>query len=92
MRFTPFQAFVRTFRPLASPAVRANPAASRTTRHRAPLLRSMLHIPFLSALFGTSPAMADNTKYPVQKTEGEWQAQLSPGACRGAPPAHQGAR
>lgn len=36
-------------------------------------------IPFLSALFGSSASkMADNTNYPVQKTEGEWQTQLSP--------------
>jgi peptide-methionine (R)-S-oxide reductase len=35
-------------------------------------------IPFISSLFSSSAKMSDTT-YPVQKTEGEWQAQLNPG-------------
>jgi len=43
------------------------------------IVRRSMPIPFLGALFGSSAAMADKANYPVQKTEGEWQAQLSPG-------------
>lgn len=60
---------------------RASPtfAQLRTQLSRSPVaLRASMPIPFLGALFGTSSTMADNTKYPVSKTEGEWQAQLSP--------------
>ncbi|KAF2205349.1 peptide methionine sulfoxide reductase msrA/msrB [Delitschia confertaspora ATCC 74209] len=40
----------------------------------------MPNIPFLGALFGSSSSgnMADDQNYPVKKTEGEWQAVLSP--------------
>jgi hypothetical protein len=45
------------------------------------VLRSMPNIPFLGALFGSSSSNMgpDTTNYPVKKTEGEWQVQLSPG-------------
>lgn len=35
-------------------------------------------IPFLGAKFGTSANNMASNNFPVQKTEGEWQAQLSP--------------
>jgi hypothetical protein len=63
-----FPSFIRTFYTVKT---RANPRTFNTRTfniHR--------NISFFGALFGT---MADNTKYAVQKTDGEWQAQLSPG-------------
>lgn len=83
MRFPSFPTLIRTFHTFANSTIRAaNPTfnASRlhSPLHRATILRSM-PIPFISALFGSSAKMADNTNYPVKKTEGEWQAVLSPG-------------
>jgi peptide-methionine (R)-S-oxide reductase len=88
MRFPTFPTLLRTFHTVSnttSAFFRSSPAHTigRTlynTPQRPILYRSMPNIPFLGALFGTSSSMADNTNYPVQKTEGEWQAQLSPGA------------
>lgn len=42
----------------------------------------MPSIPLLGALFGTSPAANKNnmaSQYPVQRTQDEWRAVLSPG-------------
>ncbi|RAR12586.1 MFS general substrate transporter [Stemphylium lycopersici] len=85
MRFPSFPNFVRAFHTLTnttSAFVRSNPSSIGRTIHstpqRAVIYRSMPNIPFLGALFGSSSSMADNTNYPVQKPEGEWQAQLSP--------------
>jgi peptide-methionine (R)-S-oxide reductase len=88
MRFPTFPTLLRTFHTVSnttSAFLRLSPAHTlgRTiynTPQRAVLYRSMPSIPFLGALFGSSSSMADNTNYPVQKTEGEWQTQLSPGA------------
>lgn len=79
MRFPIFPTLVRTLHVFTNTTFRAaNPVrAIYSSPQRATLVRSMPNIPFLGALFGTK--MADNTNYPVQKTEGEWQAQLSPG-------------
>lgn len=87
MRFPTFPTLLRTFHTVSnttSAFFRASPAAGvgRTiynSPQRAVIYRSMPNIPFLGALFGSSSSMADSTNYPVQKTEGEWQAQLSPG-------------
>lgn len=84
MRFPSIPTFIRTLYAVSNTTFRASPtAAYRSIYHapqRATLLRSMPNIPFLGALFGSSASnMADNTNYPVQKTEGEWQAVLSPG-------------
>ncbi|KAF2825277.1 SelR-domain-containing protein [Ophiobolus disseminans] len=46
-----------------------------STLPRAILYRSM---PFFGGFLSSSRRMPDNTTYPVQKPEGEWQAQLSP--------------
>jgi peptide-methionine (R)-S-oxide reductase len=67
-----FPSFIRAFYTFSN-ITRANPRTFITPRT---IHRSMPNIPFFGALFGS---MADNTKYPVQKAEGEWQAQLSPG-------------
>jgi peptide-methionine (R)-S-oxide reductase len=78
MRFPTFPTLLRTFHTVSNTT-----SAGRTlynTPQRAIIYRSMPNIPFLGALFGSSSSMADNTNYPVQKTEGEWQTQLSPGA------------
>ncbi|KAK5136813.1 hypothetical protein LTR08_002109 [Meristemomyces frigidus] len=79
MRFPSIPTFIRTFY-----------AFSNTTLHRAPTpfnsaasqsingLRSisMPTIPFLGALFHTADTR--NMSHPVQKSDSEWQAQLSP--------------
>jgi hypothetical protein len=87
MRFPSFPTLLRTFHTVSnttSAFVRSSPAGTvgRTiysTPQRAIFNRSMPHIPFLGALFGSSSSMSDTTNYPVQKPEGEWQTQLSPG-------------
>ncbi|KAJ4349640.1 Peptide methionine sulfoxide reductase B5 [Didymosphaeria variabile] len=78
MRFPSIPTLIRTFHAFTNTTFRAaNPARGiYSLPQRATLVRSMPNIPFLGALFGTK--MADNTNYPIQKTEGEWQAQLSP--------------
>ncbi|KAF2438041.1 SelR-domain-containing protein [Karstenula rhodostoma CBS 690.94] len=78
MRFPSFPTLIRTFHAFTNSTFRvANPTrAIYSVPQRATLIRPMPNIPFLGALFGTK--MADNTDYPVQKPEGEWQAQLSP--------------
>jgi peptide-methionine (R)-S-oxide reductase len=70
-----FPSFIRAFHTLSN-ITRANPRTFNPRTFTHTTHRSMPNIPFFGALFGS---MADNTKYPVQKAEGEWQAQLSPG-------------
>lgn len=79
MRFPSIPVLIRSFHTFVNTTVRAAPPTRGiySSPQRATVLRSMPNIPFLGALFGTK--MADNTNYPVQRTEGEWQAQLSPG-------------
>ena len=74
---------VRTLYAFTNTTLRATTPAFNVSRlysipPRATIYRSM-PLPFIGALFGTSNKMADSSNYPVQKTEGEWQAQLSPG-------------
>ncbi|KAF1966565.1 SelR-domain-containing protein [Bimuria novae-zelandiae CBS 107.79] len=76
MRFPSIPTIIRTFHAFTNTTFRAAKPSIYCSPQRATLIRSMPNIPFLGALFGTK--MADNTQYPVQKTEGEWQAQLSP--------------
>ena len=83
MRFPTIPTLIRTLHTFANTTIRATNPAFNVSRlynppHRATTFQSM-PLPFIGALFGTSSNMADNTKFPVQKTEGEWQAQLSPG-------------
>ncbi|KAF2641051.1 SelR-domain-containing protein [Massarina eburnea CBS 473.64] len=82
MRFPSIPTLIRTFHTFTNTTIRAANPTFNISRlynapHRATFTQSM-PIPFIGALFGTSGRMADNTNYPVQKTEGEWQAQLSP--------------
>jgi peptide-methionine (R)-S-oxide reductase len=77
MRFPSIPTIIRAFHTVSNTAfIRANPRTLSTPQRT--IYRSMPNIPFFGALFGSS-SMADNTQYPVQKAEGEWQAQLSPG-------------
>lgn len=77
MRFPSIPTLIRTFQAFTTTTFRSANRSIYNSPQRATLVRSMPNIPFLGALFGTK--MADSTQYPVQKTEGEWQAQLSPG-------------
>jgi hypothetical protein len=84
MRFPSIPTIIRAFHTVSnttSAFIRANPTSTLGRTFSIPqrtVYRSMPNIPFFGALFGSS-SMADNTQYPVQKAEGEWQAQLSPG-------------
>ena len=79
MRFPSLPTLIRTFQAFTNSTFRTvNPTRGIfSSPQRATLTRSMPNIPFLGALFGTK--MAGNTNYAVQKPEGEWQTQLSPG-------------
>lgn len=81
MRFPSIPTLIRTLYTLnATSRATTSFASFNRIPQRATLLRSMPNIPFLASLFGSNTkTMADNTKYPVQKTEGEWQTQLNPG-------------
>lgn len=72
MRFT--FPFVRS---LLFASIRTPPKPFASIARPALPLKSMPTIPFLGALFST----AENRKmsHPVQKSDSEWQAQLSPG-------------
>src|SRR4051794_24928100 len=83
MRFQSIPTLIRTLHTFSNSAIRiASQVGLRSlyqaTTPRATFLRSM-PIPFLSSFFsGNSKNMASEN-FPVQKTEGEWQAILSPG-------------
>ncbi|PSN75493.1 SelR-domain-containing protein [Corynespora cassiicola Philippines] len=85
MRVPSFPVLIRAFHTISNTTIRA-PSTSAlglrsfySTPQRATIFRSMPSIPFLGALFGSSSKdMSDNTNFPVQKTDGEWQAVLSP--------------
>jgi hypothetical protein len=83
MRFPTFPTLVRTFYTFTNATFRAssNPISRGIFQapQRATINRSMPNIPFIGALFGSSTKMSDNSSFPVQKTEGEWQTELSPG-------------
>ena len=83
MRMPTIQTFIRTCYTISNTTLRYTPTINRgfnQAPQRATVLRSMPNIPFFGALFGSSSSnMADNSNFPVQKTEGEWEAQLSPG-------------
>ncbi|KAF2870368.1 Mss4-like protein [Massariosphaeria phaeospora] len=83
MRPPSVSTLIRALHTITNTTIRAIPAPAFGSIYHAPqratVLRSMPSFPFLGALFGSSSTkMADNTNYPVQKTEGEWQTQLSP--------------
>ena len=78
MRLPSFPTIARTFYLFGNATTRRLPTALRHPALSTPtILRSIPTIPFLGALFGTSTR--NNMSYPVQKTDDEWQAVLSPG-------------
>jgi len=81
MRFPSLPTFLRTFYAFSNTTLRSAPSPFTSAASRIPVtgLRavSMPTIPFLGALFHT--AESRNMSHPVQKSDGEWQAQLSPG-------------
>ncbi|KAF2258215.1 SelR-domain-containing protein [Lojkania enalia] len=81
MRFRSIPTLVHTFHEISNTTLRT-PSAFARSFYQAPLRTTApryMPLPFFGALFGSSSnKMVDNTNYPVQKTEGEWQAILSP--------------
>lgn len=89
MRFPRFStAFITTF--LTFGTFRSQARTARSSPHlvtvvnRPTLLRSSMPLPLLGALFGSSTPKRDMSSYPVQKSDDEWRAILSPGT--GGPP------
>ena len=83
MRFPSLPTFLRTFYAFSNTTLRSAPATFNTSAARPvyALRASMPTIPFLGALFST--AETRNMTHPVTKSDGEWQAQLSPRKCLG---------
>lgn len=76
MRFPSFASITRSIYIITNTTARTFPATYRALT-RPSLLRSSMPIPFLSSLFSTSTTR--NMSHPIQKTDQEWQAILSPG-------------
>lgn len=80
MKLPSFPNFIRTLYTLSNTTTRLGqstlPSLSAFST-RAPLQRQLQMPNFLSSLFSTSQ-QKDMTQYPVQKTDAEWQTQLSP--------------
>ncbi|KAF1993439.1 SelR domain-containing protein [Amniculicola lignicola CBS 123094] len=77
MRFPSIPTLIRTFYAFSNTTLHTAPTFGLRALYQSPQraipLRSMS---FLGALFRTSSKMPDTTKYPVQKTEEEWRAEL----------------
>lgn len=54
-------------------------ARPQLANHTIPLRASMPTIPFLGALFSSGQTKMSDANYPVQKSDSEWRAVLSPG-------------
>ncbi|EKG11800.1 Major facilitator superfamily [Macrophomina phaseolina MS6] len=80
MRFPSFPAVVRAFYALSNTTARRFPLPQAPARRLfAPTLKySMPTIPFLGSLFSSSSSARNAMSYPVQKTDEEWRAVLSP--------------
>ncbi|KAK7517788.1 methionine-R-sulfoxide reductase-like protein SelR [Phyllosticta citriasiana] len=86
MRFPSFPTLVRTFYTLSNSTARrissAFPGAAPRLAFATTPLRAGPSIPFLGALFGSSSRggrnSSDMAQYPVQKSDEEWRAVLSP--------------
>ncbi|GME27582.1 Methionine-r-sulfoxide reductase [Neofusicoccum parvum] len=81
MRFPSFPTVVRAFYTLSNTAARRfspshQHAFAAASPRLPPTLKSMPTIPFLGSLFSSSSRAT--MSYPVQKTDDEWQAILSP--------------
>ncbi|KAK4549316.1 Peptide methionine sulfoxide reductase B2, chloroplastic [Oleoguttula mirabilis] len=78
MRFPSIPTFLRTLYAFSNTTLHSAPTPFTTAANRLSPLRSisMPTIPFLGALFSTADTR--NMSHPVQKSDSEWQAQLSP--------------
>ncbi|KAH9835501.1 peptide methionine sulfoxide reductase B5-like [Teratosphaeria destructans] len=79
MRFPSLPTFLRTFYAFSNTTLHRIPPTPLTSTAAARPLRSigMPTIPLLGALFSTAESRK-MANYPVQKSDSEWQAQLSP--------------
>jgi peptide-methionine (R)-S-oxide reductase len=79
MRFASFTSLAKSIYIFTSATTRTFPAVLHRATHplRPQLLKSYMPIPFLGSLFSSSSSK--NMSYPVQKSDQEWQAVLSPG-------------
>ncbi|OCK75988.1 methionine-R-sulfoxide reductase B2 [Lepidopterella palustris CBS 459.81] len=81
MRFPSIPTVIRTFHTLINVTSRITSQSRTAGLHPAPritLLKSMPTIPFFGSLFSSSSNKMSKHNFPVKKTEGEWQAILSP--------------
>ncbi|KAK5289797.1 methionine-R-sulfoxide reductase-like protein SelR [Cryomyces antarcticus] len=74
MRFPSIPTLLRTFYAFSNATTRSAPQALHPSI-RPSLVKSMPTIPFLGSLFSSSASK--NMTYPLQKSDDEWQAQLS---------------
>lgn len=91
MRFPFSQIFVRTLYSIGNTTFRAPPSPFTSLARPGTALRTGMPIPFIGSLFST--AESRKMSHPVQKSDGEWQAQLNPGMSRQLPfdsSTHQG--
>ncbi|OIW25260.1 putative methionine-R-sulfoxide reductase SelR [Coniochaeta ligniaria NRRL 30616] len=77
MRFHPFSSVIRTLYTLSSLSTFSRTRAFQVSP-RITTLRSMPSIPILSALFGSSSTNTEKMSFPVEKSNEEWRAVLSP--------------
>jgi len=78
MKFPTFPTIIRTFHTFSNYSARAaTQYKALTPLSRATIYKSMPTIPFLSSLFSSSSS-SPKMSYPVQKSDDEWQAVLSP--------------
>lgn len=76
MRFPSIPTFIRTLYAFSNTTLRTPPNPFHSLV-RPTALRASMPIPFIGSLFST--AETRKMSYPVQKTDQEWQAQLSKG-------------
>ena len=80
MRIPSFPTIVRAFYTVThTTASYLQPARLRAPTRSPFALRSMPTVPFLGSLFGSKASSRSSMEPPVQKSENEWQAILSPG-------------
>ena len=81
MRLLSFPNIIRTLYTFSNATARTFPSLQQKTVPpftRGTILRSMPTIPFFGSLFSSSSSK-DMKNYPVQKSDAEWRAVLSPG-------------
>jgi len=77
MRFHPFSSVIRTLFALSSLSTFSRTRAFQVSP-RISTLRSMPSIPILGSLFGSSSNNTEKMSFPVDKSDQEWRAVLSP--------------